>query len=294
VRRFARTLVLVLAAAAGLSAAGPAPSLVDAVKRGDREAVRAPAARQGGRQQARADGTTALHYAVEADALDLVTQLIRAGANVKAANRYGIPPITLAATNGSPKVLEALLEAGADPNARTAAGEPVLMTAARTGNPETVSRLQSRGADANAARAVVRRDGRHVGGLRRSPRRRAGARQGRRRPQRAIDGARGAGARVPAERRPQLAAAARRLDGVDVRGASGLDGAAQALVELGANLNAVALPETDVPLKGDEAAGVDKGDRHVGARLRDHQLALRSRGHAARQGRGSERGRRRG
>jgi ankyrin repeat protein len=35
--------------------------------------------------------------------------------------------------------------------------------------------------------------------------------------------------------------------------------AARALVELGANPNVVALPETDVPLKGDELASVDKG-----------------------------------
>ena len=116
--RFARTLVLVLAAAAGLSAAGPAPSLVDAVKRGDREAVSALLRAKADVNKPAPDGTTALHYAVEADALDLVTQLVRAGANVKAANRYGIAPITLAATNGSVKVLEALLEAGADPDAR--------------------------------------------------------------------------------------------------------------------------------------------------------------------------------
>ena len=48
--------------------------------------------------------------------LDLVTLLMRAGANVKAANRYGIQPLTLAATNGSARCSSALLEAGADPN----------------------------------------------------------------------------------------------------------------------------------------------------------------------------------
>ena len=95
-RRFARTVILVLAAAAGLSAAGPAPSLVDAVKRGDRETVRALLRARADVNKPAADGTTALHYAVEADALDLVTQLIRAGANVKAANRYGWRPPTAA------------------------------------------------------------------------------------------------------------------------------------------------------------------------------------------------------
>ena len=258
-RRFARTLVLVLAAAAGLSAAGPAPSLVDAVKRGDREAVRALLRAKVDVNKPAADGTTALHYAVEADALDLVTQLIRAGANVKAANRYGIAPIALAATNGSVKVLEALLEGGADPNARTAAGEPVIMTAARTGNLETVSRLIARGADVTAREPwfgetavmwaasedhadVVRalaKAGADVNGrstLLDAP---------------VLEFPRSGGPNSPLPRGgwTPLMFAARQ----------GSTEAAKALVELGANMNTVALPETDVPLKGDELASVDKG-----------------------------------
>ena len=258
-RRFARSLVVVLAAVAGLSAAGPAPSLADAVKRGDREAVRALLRARTDVNKPAADGTTALHYAVEADALDLVTQLIRAGANVKAANRYGIAPITLAATNGSVKVLEALLEAGADPNARTAAGEPVIMTAARTGNVETVSRLIARGADVTAREQwfgetaimwaasedhadVVRalaKAGADVNGrstLLDAP---------------VLEFPRSGGPNSPLPRGgwTPLMFAARQ----------GSTEAAKALVELGASMNAVALPETDVPLKGDELASVDKG-----------------------------------
>ena len=48
-------------AVAGLSAAGPAPSLVDAVKRGDREAVRALLRARADVNQPEPDGTTALH-----------------------------------------------------------------------------------------------------------------------------------------------------------------------------------------------------------------------------------------
>ena len=40
-RRLARVGLVVILAVAGLSAAGPAPSVVEAVKSGDREAVRA-------------------------------------------------------------------------------------------------------------------------------------------------------------------------------------------------------------------------------------------------------------
>ena len=62
----------------------------------------------------------------------------------------------------------------------------------------------------------------------------AGAGRGRRRRQRALDRARGAGARVPAQRRPELAVPARRLDGADVRGARrARSRRPQALAELG-------------------------------------------------------------
>jgi ankyrin repeat protein len=40
--------------------------------------------------QPAADGTTALHYAVQANDAELVKLLVAAGANVKAANRYGL------------------------------------------------------------------------------------------------------------------------------------------------------------------------------------------------------------
>ena len=47
------------------------------------------------------DGTTALHRAVQRNDFDAVDKLIRAGADVKAANRYGVTPLQSAATNGS-------------------------------------------------------------------------------------------------------------------------------------------------------------------------------------------------
>ncbi len=47
-----------------------------------------------------ADGTTALHWAARQDDLDMADRLIKAGANVKAANRYGVTPLYLACVNG--------------------------------------------------------------------------------------------------------------------------------------------------------------------------------------------------
>jgi ankyrin repeat protein len=110
-----RALLLVCAVSmtGDLGAAGTSP-LVDAVKRGDVAAVRQLARGTAAVNAAEADGTTALHWAVQSNNLELVTLLVRAGANVKTPNRYGVPPITLAAMNGSATVVGALLEGGAD------------------------------------------------------------------------------------------------------------------------------------------------------------------------------------
>ena len=69
-----------------------------------------------------ADGTTALHWAVRGDDVDVVMSLIGAGAAADAANRYGVTPLILAATNGHAVVIDALLKAGARPNARCRKG----------------------------------------------------------------------------------------------------------------------------------------------------------------------------
>jgi ankyrin repeat protein len=72
------------------------------------------------------DGTTALHWAVRLDDLDTAELLIRAGANVSAANRAGATPMRLAALNGNAAMVEKIIKAGADwpqnTNATRAAG----------------------------------------------------------------------------------------------------------------------------------------------------------------------------
>jgi ankyrin repeat protein len=97
------------------------------------------------------DGTTALHRAVRQNDLPTVEALLKAGADAKAATRYGVTPIAIAALNGNAAILRRLLDAGVDPNSAAPNGETALMTAARTGSVEAVSVLVDRGAKVNAA-----------------------------------------------------------------------------------------------------------------------------------------------
>lgn len=131
-----------------VSAATPV-SLIDAVKAGDGQAVRALLKQRPDVNASEADGMTALHWAVRANDMETVQLLLRSGANSKAANRYGVTPLSLAAMNGEASMIEALIKAGADPNAALADGETVLMTAARTGKPDAVKALISHGVNVN-------------------------------------------------------------------------------------------------------------------------------------------------
>jgi ankyrin repeat protein len=152
--RFAISLTLAtLAATAAVSSAGPGLALVEAAKKGDRDAVRALLRSQPDVNAAAADGTTALHWASYADDLELADLLIRAGARVDSANDLGVTPLWSASLNGSTAMVRRLLDAGADPNLTLLLGETPLMVAARTGNPETVELLLASGAHADARAA---------------------------------------------------------------------------------------------------------------------------------------------
>jgi ankyrin repeat protein len=143
--------VLVLLLVLGASVAHAATSEVaDAAMRGDRQAVRAAVTRKADVNAAQVDGTTALHWAVERDDLEMADLLIRAGARVDARTREGVMPLQLAAVNGSAQMLDRLLKAGADPNAPlTGAGDTAVMMAARTGKQESIRVLVEAGANVN-------------------------------------------------------------------------------------------------------------------------------------------------
>jgi uncharacterized protein len=123
--------------------------LVDAVKNSDRAAIQALLPQHIDPNVPDLNGSTALHWASRWNNLEAASALIKSGANVKAANRYGVTPLSLACINGSAPMIELLLKAGADANTVLPEGETALMTAARTGDVNAVKALIAHGADVN-------------------------------------------------------------------------------------------------------------------------------------------------
>ena len=165
----------------GIAVAEPAAKSPTRLMKGDRAAVQTLMQQKADVNAAQVDGATALHWAVYRDDLELADVLIRAGANVKAANREGVTPlgdggalrqrgddrqadqgrrrceergpngetmVMLAARNGNPQAVKVLLEAGADVNAREPLrGTTALMWAVEQRHPEAVKVLLAAGAE---------------------------------------------------------------------------------------------------------------------------------------------------
>jgi ankyrin repeat protein len=136
--------------ARGAAVAQSVAPLADAAEKIDRARMTDLLKRGTDVNAAQADGMTALHWAVHHDDPKTTALLINAGANAKASNRYGVTPLSLACTNGNGEIVELLLKAGADANTTLRGGETALMIAARTGKPGPVEALLARGADVNA------------------------------------------------------------------------------------------------------------------------------------------------
>ena len=132
-------------------AAAVRSEVADAAMQRNKPAVRALLQQNADVNAPQIDGTTALHWAVEADDLELTDLLIRAGAHVSAANKAGATPLLLATINGNSALIERLIAAGADPNAPlTKSADTALMMASRTGKIEAVKVLVDHGARVNA------------------------------------------------------------------------------------------------------------------------------------------------
>jgi ankyrin repeat protein len=142
--------VIALTLLVGVTLTGQSRTLLDAAKAGDAAAARTLVAKGADPNAVDADGSTALHWAVEHDDEALTSALLTAGARARVANRHSIAPLHLAATNGNASIVQRLIASGADVNGATPGGETPLMMAARTGIPETVKALLAHGATVDA------------------------------------------------------------------------------------------------------------------------------------------------
>ena len=125
--------------------------VADAAMDGNTSAVRALLEKKADVNAPQVDGTTALHWAVRANNMEMTEMLLRAGARASAANQLGATPLLLAAMNGNAAILERLIKAGADPNAPVSqTGDTALMVASRTGAADAVKVLLDLGANVNA------------------------------------------------------------------------------------------------------------------------------------------------
>jgi len=121
------------------SAAAVDTELPNAAMQGDKDGVLSLLKAKADVNAAQGDGMTALHWAAFRDDVELAKTLVQAGANVKATTRDGgLTPLSMAATNGSAAMIKVLLEAGADPNSRFVHGTTPLMLASASGSGDAV------------------------------------------------------------------------------------------------------------------------------------------------------------
>ena len=149
-RMFVRITIRTLGSAIALLCAPVyAGSLMDAVKAGNLPAVQQTLQQHGNANEADLDGTTALHWGVEEQRLDIVQALLEAGADVNARNHLLVTPLAVALTTGDAAITEQLLKSGANPRVPVPEMGTALLAAAYTGNPEVLKALLKAGVDVN-------------------------------------------------------------------------------------------------------------------------------------------------
>jgi uncharacterized protein len=125
--------------------------VLDAVKRRDQRAFTSLLRAKADLNAAQPDGATALAWAIHLGQRSMAEALLDAGARPNTVDEYGETPLTLAAANGDAVLIQRLLKAGAKANTTRWNGETALMIAAGAGSVEAVRQLVLHGADVNAS-----------------------------------------------------------------------------------------------------------------------------------------------
>jgi len=92
-----------------------------------------------------AEGSSALHFAIDAGEIPVVQALLDAGIDVSRRNVAGVSPLQLAVSRGDTTAVKLLLAKGADAKAFDEAKESMLMLAARSGDGEMARALIAKG-----------------------------------------------------------------------------------------------------------------------------------------------------
>ncbi len=150
---FSRTVIITLALtlSAPVFAQQKDLRLLDAVKRRDQQAFTSLLRAKADLNAAQPDGATALAWAIHLGQRSMAEALLDAGARPNTVDEYGETPLTLAAANGDAVLIQRLLNAGAKANTTRWNGETALMIAAGAGSVAAVRQLVLHGADVNAA-----------------------------------------------------------------------------------------------------------------------------------------------
>ncbi len=123
------------------------PPMIDAVVKGDRNAVTALIENGEDLNVEDTQGFTPLHWAVQDGNDEMVQLLLEAGADSNYEDYSGMTPLMIAAEYASTETVERLIEAGADSNYQDFSGMSAIFYAVYSDNIDTVQLLIDHGAD---------------------------------------------------------------------------------------------------------------------------------------------------
>jgi ankyrin repeat protein len=143
-----------VAAAAVFLAQAQEGELASLIQAGNRQAALDMIRAGADVNEAQADGTQPIHWAVYRVDYELIEELIARDAQVDVMNQLGSTPLAEAVRLGDPEMVRMLLDAGSGPEGANQDGQTALMLAIRNGDPELVRMLIDAGANVNAVEQV--------------------------------------------------------------------------------------------------------------------------------------------